>query len=242
MQALYSDGVRVIFFYGGEPFLWHDGAMSLQDLVKEARKMGFLFVNIVTNGTFSLTLPEADLILVSLDGPQAIHDRIRGDSFDTVLANISKSGSRNICVYMSINQINKNDIESTCEIVAALPTVRAISFNFHTPYAGVEDLQLNRAEKQLCVNRIEDLMDQGYSILNLRSAFPYIVDNSFRTPCNQCVIIENGERWLCGRCVDVPGLCAQCGFFFPAELSLVFDFHIPVMIDMLRTYAKCLWE
>ena len=77
MQTLYKMGVRILFFCGGETFLWHDGKMTLRDLVIEAKKMGFLIVNVVTNGTFPLCLPEADLILLSLDGTRSQHNEIR---------------------------------------------------------------------------------------------------------------------------------------------------------------------
>ena len=69
MEQLYSMGIRILFFCGGETFLWRDGDITLRDLVIEAKRMGFLIVNVVTNGTFPLDLPEADLILLSLDGP-----------------------------------------------------------------------------------------------------------------------------------------------------------------------------
>jgi len=68
MEILYEMGVRILFFCGGETFLWRDGEKTLRDLVVEAKEMGFLIVNVVTNGTFLLDLPEADLILLSLDG------------------------------------------------------------------------------------------------------------------------------------------------------------------------------
>ena len=64
MELLYHMGVRILFFCGGETFLWHDGARTVRDLVVEAKKMGFLLVNVVTNGTFPIDLPEADLILL----------------------------------------------------------------------------------------------------------------------------------------------------------------------------------
>ena len=63
--------------------------MGLRDLVIEAKKMGFLIVNVVTNGTFKLDLPEADLILLSLDGDKERHNIIRGDTYDTIMGNIS---------------------------------------------------------------------------------------------------------------------------------------------------------
>ena len=48
MQQLYDMGVRILFFCGGETFLWKDGDKTLRDLVIEAKKMGFLIVNVVT--------------------------------------------------------------------------------------------------------------------------------------------------------------------------------------------------
>lgn len=57
MELLYHMGVRILFFCGGETFLWHDGARTVRDLVVEAKKMGFLLVNVVTNGTFPIDLP-----------------------------------------------------------------------------------------------------------------------------------------------------------------------------------------
>ena len=63
MQRLYDMGVRILFFCGGETFLWKDGERTLRDLVIEAKNMGFLIVNVVTNGTFPIDLPEADLML-----------------------------------------------------------------------------------------------------------------------------------------------------------------------------------
>lgn len=85
MQQLYAMGVRILFFCGGETFLWHSDGHNLRDLVQAAKQMGFLIVNVVTNGTFSLDLPEADLILLSLDGDRSRHNAIRGDTYDTIL-------------------------------------------------------------------------------------------------------------------------------------------------------------
>lgn len=73
---------------------------------------------------------------------------------------------------------------------------------------------------------------------NLKSAFPYLIDNKFPTPCHQCVVMENGKLSTCGRCIDVDGLCEKCGYFFVAEYTLVFKGKIRVIADMLRTYLR----
>ena len=41
MQQLYDMGVRILFFCGGETFLWRDGRRTLRDLVVEAKKWDF---------------------------------------------------------------------------------------------------------------------------------------------------------------------------------------------------------
>jgi MoaA/NifB/PqqE/SkfB family radical SAM enzyme len=238
MNTLYQQGIRILFFCGGEPFLWTDNRKTLRDLVIEAKQMGFFIVNIVTNGTYPLELPEADLILLSLDGDRKNHNVIRGDTFDTILKNINEASTGNICLYMAINVINIDDIESVSEIAQQEKNIRAVSFNFHTPYPGTEYLSLNDEQKLKALKLISHLIKQKRPIFNLKSAFPFIASHSFHTPCFQCVVMENGKLSICGRCVDIDGLCAQCGYFFAAEYSLLFKGNIKVGIDMLCTYMK----
>ena len=238
MRQLYEMGVRILFFCGGETFLWRDGALGLRDLVREAKAMGFFIVNVVTNGTQRLDLPEADLILLSLDGDERRHNLIRGETYALIRRHIAEATSDNICLYMAINQLNKSCIRSVCEVARDEPTVRAVSFNFHTPYPDTAELALSRDEKAEACREIEELMDEGFPIFNLRSAFPAIVDNAFPTPCRQCVVMEDGKLSVCGRCIDVPGLCERCGYFFAAEYALVFRGEVRVIAEMLRTYTR----
>ena len=238
MEELYCLGVRILFFCGGETFLWRDGDRTLKDLVKEAKEMGFLIVNTVTNGTFPIDLPQADLILLSLDGDRAAHNAIRGDTYDNILSNIRAATSNNICLYMAVNQLNKGTVAHVCRLAREEPNVRAVSFNFHTPYPDTRALALSREEKAAVCRELEALMKEGCPIFNLRSAFPYLIDNSFPTPCRQCVVMERGRLSVCGRCVEVPGLCRECGYFFAAEYALVFQGKLPVIADMLSTYLK----
>lgn len=238
MRQLYRLGVRILFFCGGETFLWRDGKKTLRDLVIEAKAIGFLIVNVVTNGTWPLDLPEADLMLLSLDGDCERHNLIRGDTWSRIMENLDRATADNICLYMAINQLNKSCIRAVANVTGEKKAVRAVSFNFHTPYPGTEDIALNREEKAECCREIAQLMDEGYPVFNLKSAFPAIIGNSFPRPCRQCVIIENGKLSICGRCVEIPGLCEQCGYFFAAEYALVFAGKIRVVADMLRTYLK----
>ena len=238
MRQLYDMGVRILFFCGGETFLWRGGDYTLRDLVIEAKRMGFLIVNVVTNGTYPLDLPEADLILLSLDGDREHHNAIRGDTYDTIFQNIRNATADNICFYMAINQINKDSVRDVCLAARDTPHVKAVSFNFHTPYPDTKELALSKEEKAQCCRTIAQMMEEGAPVFNLKSAFPYLIDNSFPTPCHQCVVMENEELSTCGRCIHVPDLCQQCGYFFVAEYTLLFQGNPKVIIEMLRTYLK----
>ena len=238
MKTLYGMGVRILFFCGGETFLWRDGSYTLRDLVIKAKEMGFLIVNVVTNGTYPIDLPEADLILLSLDGDLEQHNAIRGDTYETVMENVQNATASNICFYMAINQINKGAIRHVAMKAKELPTVRAVSFNFHTPYPETRDLALSVEEKREACREIEVLMREGAPIFNLKSAFPYLVENKFPTPCHQCVVMENGKLSVCGRCIEVEGLCEECGYFFVAEYTLLFRGNLKVIFEMMKTYLK----
>lgn len=238
MDTLYKMGIRILFFCGGETFLWESEGKRLRDLVIEAKQMGFLIVNVVTNGTFPLDLPEADLILLSIDGDKDKHNDIRGPVYDTIMKNIEAATSDNICFYMAINKINKDTISDVVHTAHKMKNVRAVSFNFHTPYPDTKELALSKDEKAECCKEISKLIDEGMPVFNLKSSMPYLINNNFPTPCYQCVVMENGKLSVCGRCIDVPGLCEQCGYWFVAEYTLLFKGNLKVIFEVLKTYTK----
>lgn len=238
MKILYDMGIRILFFCGWETFLRKDWDKTLRDLIIEAKQMGFLIVNVVTNWTFKLDLPEADLILLSLDGDKTHHNLIRGNTYNTIMENIKNATSDNICFYMAVNQINKNCIKNVCKKARDTKNVRAVSFNFHTPYPDTKELALSKEEKAKCCEDIKEMMKEWCPVFNLKSAFPYIINNSFPTPCYQCVVIENGKLSTCGRCINIKGLCEKCGYFFVAEYTLLFKGKIKIILEMLKTYLK----
>ena len=171
MKILYDMWIRILFFCGWETFLWRDWDKTLRDLVIEAKKMWFLIVNIVTNGTYKLDLPEADLILLSIDWDKTHHNIIRGNTYDKIMENIKNATSNNICFYMAINQINKNCIKDVCIKARDTKNVRAVSFNFHTPYPDTKDLALSKKEKAKCCEDIKEMMKEKCPILTLKVHF-----------------------------------------------------------------------
>lgn len=239
LRRLHAEGVRILLLYGGEPLLWHDGTLTLPDVIAEARSTGFGWVGVVTNGTRGVDLPEADLVLVSLDGTREHHDAIRGRTHDRVLAGIEAATTTNLCLYMAVNKVNVDDVEYVAQL-ASLPAVRGVAYNVHTPYPGTEALTLDPEQRREVCERIAALIRGGYPVVNLASALPRIADRSAPRPCPQCVVVEDGEQWTCGRCIEIPGLCEQCGFFFAAELSLLFRGDPAVVAEVVRRYPPLL--
>lgn len=238
MLKLYEEGVRILFFCGGETLLWKEKEKTAKDLIREAKEIGFELVNIVTNGTIDLNIKEADIIFLSIDGTKENHNYIRGNTFDTILQNVEEANESNICVYMAINNRNYKDIKKLCELVKNTKNLKSISFNFHTPYKGTENLSLSKEQKFEIVNTIKQLMKEGYPIFNLYSALDYYLENNWSRPCNQCLVVENKKRFICGRCVEIHGLCNECGYLFAVEFSLLFSGNPKIIYETLKTYLK----
>jgi len=121
-----------------------------------------------------------------------------------------------------------------------LPTVRAVSYNLHTPYPGTEALALTPGQRREACDRIVRLIRAGYPVMNLASVLPRVAAGESPGPCPQCVIVEDGTQWTCGRCIEIPGLCQQCGFLFASELSWLFRGEPRVVADALRIYRRYL--
>lgn len=238
MKSFYNDGIRILFFCGGETFVWEDSGKTIRDLIREAKKIGFLLVNIVTNGTIELDIPEADVIFLSLDGGREAHNFIRGNTFDKIMDNVSKVNNSNICVYMAVNNVNFGDIEEVCKIVKENPNLNSVSFNFHTPYKGTETLALSREQKINSVNTIKAMIKKEYPVFNLFSALDDYLEDNWDRPCCQCIVSENKKRFICGRCIEVDGLCENCGYLFAVEFSLLCKGNPKVILDMIKTYLK----
>ena len=135
-DRLKERGSRIAILEGGEPMLWKDGAHSIYDLVREAKKR-FVRVGMTTNGTLPLDAP-VDVLWVSLDGLQATHDRLRAAPvFERVIANIRASRHPRLYAHITINSQNAAEIPELVAYLAGL--VRGITVQFYYPYGGKDD-------------------------------------------------------------------------------------------------------
>ncbi|MDR3250312.1 MAG: radical SAM protein, partial [Tannerella sp.] len=177
----YRLGSRFVDFEGGEPTLWHDGDEDLNSLIRLAKGIGFYSTTITTNAQKPFTGSEADSIWVSLDGLGDYHDDIRGKgSFDRLVKNIATANHPRLSVNMVVNSRNYPSVEETVEYAESNPHIRSISLNFHTPYAGTEDLFLDWDRRREVIDLIIRKKKAGYPIMNSVSGLKLMKHNRFK--------------------------------------------------------------
>lgn len=239
LETLYADGVRIIIFEGGEPFLWKDDktGQTIFELIEAAKKK-FFFVCITTNGTIGLDKADPDIIFISLDGLKDTHDHIRGISFDRIISNIEKYHKRKkIIINICINRINFMEIPELIKFID--DKVFGITVQFFYPYPEIENLSLSRVQKKQILKELIILKRKGYSILDSYSCLEMMEDNRWR--CHDFLIAsaEPDGRithgcYLKNRVKDIS--CKNCGFAAHCEISLAYDLHPGALIAAQKIF------
>ncbi len=221
LDTVHRAGARLVILEGGEPFLWRDGARTVEDLVVAARQR-YYAVGITTNGTLPLQTT-ADMVWVSIDGPREVHDRYRGKSYDRIMANIAAAQHPRIMANVTISRLNWERIPQLVRDLQGV--VRGITIQFAYPYADGEDLTVPPEARRQVLDELIQLKRQGYRLLDSYGVLRRLRDNSWR--CHDWLLanVEPDGRvsygcYLRGRgTVD----CWLCGFAAHAELSRAYD-------------------
>jgi len=240
MSRFRKHGVRVLFLQGGEPTLWHDGAMDFNALVRHARAdFGFESVACVTNAINPLDMP-CDLIWVSVDGSPAVHARVRGaGSYERMVANVNASNSPNLYANVTLSKLNVDDLEACVDhIQKQMPQFQAISFNFQIPYPGVEEHSLPYEKRAEAVERIIALRKKGYPILNSPAALHLMLKPGWnRTHWMIQLAHPNGAVVDgCGAFYVDPKICQNCGYGVMAEVQAIYNFNPGAIIDAFKLF------
>ncbi len=237
LRHFYSIGVRIIYLQGGEIMTWRDGTKDVNDVIRCAREIGFFKIACVTNGT--LGVPSgADLIWVSLDGSERLNDSIRGEGvFETVIHNLRVTKHPRVALNMTINRINAAEVEAVAEIARDLCIVKGVSFNFHTPYQGVEEICLPLTERPAVIDRIIHLKRQGFPVLNTYGGLGTMKANKWRRPIPLIHLMENDRIYECCFGKDQPGVCEKCGYGVIAELSQIMRCNIPTILESIALFS-----
>jgi MoaA/NifB/PqqE/SkfB family radical SAM enzyme len=220
----YQLGSRFVDFEGGEPTLWRDGDKDLNSLIRLSKAIGFFSATITTNAQLPFQGSEADSIWVSLDGLGDFHDEIRGKgAFGRLVKNIATANHPHLSVNMVINSRNCTSVKETVEFAKNNPHIQSISLNFHTPYAGTENLFLDWDKRLEVIDLIIGMKKSGYPIMNSVSGLKRMKDNRFKKQCwVSNFILSDGTRLP--ECQGkTAGVCDRCGFSMAGEMNSVFN-------------------
>jgi MoaA/NifB/PqqE/SkfB family radical SAM enzyme len=224
LEYSYKLGSRFVDFEGGEPFLWREGDKNINDLIVLAKQIGFFSTTITTNAQLPFNQCKADSIWVSLDGVGEYHNQIRGaGTFERLVQNIAQSDFPAIHVNMVVNALNYTIVEDTIKWVKEQPNVHSISINFHTPYAGTEELFLDWDLRREVIDKVLEMKRKGFQIMNSVSGLKKMKNNSFKNYCWVTnFILPDGTR-LSECAGKTQGVCEQCGFCMAGEIASMFQ-------------------
>jgi MoaA/NifB/PqqE/SkfB family radical SAM enzyme len=235
LEFAYGKGARFVDFEGGEPMLWRDGERTVNDLVRLAKSVGFYSTTVTTNGQLPIAGCEADSIWVSVDGDLVCHDRIRGSgTFEILDGNIRQSGHKALSINMTINSLNKSSVGDAARYAKENPNVKQVSFNFHTPYPGVEDIMLPWEERCMVIDELLSLKRQKFPLMNSRSGLKIMKKRDFKKDCwLSLFILADGSRLdeCPGRLL---GVCGDCGFCMAGETYCVLRLKPDTIFSAIR--------
>lgn len=217
LSSLKQIGIKVIAFSGGEPLLYP----YLKELISATNAKG-IKSEILTNGILIdkewlsfFKNNNVDFIQVSIDGPEEIHDKIRGvkGSFKKSIEAIklSKAFGFTVCANTTLTTLNYSKLSEIKEIIESIDIRWGVEH--FTPTGRGKD------NSYLCLDKFENkkaLMDlKLYSEnINIKAADPLkvLLDESYSAFCN----IFNEFGYPTGCSIGVIGFSiAPNGDIFP---------------------------
>ena len=224
LRRLYAMGMRYLYIEGGEPFLWRDNGKSLKDVIRLARKIGFSFIVLYTNGTFPI-ITDANTVFVSLDGLKDTHNKIRGNTYERIISNIIKSPHKKLLVNYTINKKNEKEIGQFCYEISKIKKIKGLFFYFYTPSQGIDDLYLELDERKNIIKRILKLKKTGYRILNSKAALMGVYNDSWKRPNKLSYLYANKKLYQCCRAFGDSEICKDCGYLGLTEIYYIAKFN-----------------
>ena len=223
----YKLGSRFVDFEGGEPFIWKDESNTndikdINSLFSLAKEIGFFSTTVTTNAQIDFSNCKADSIWVSLDGIGDYHDAIRGNgTFERLVKNISASPHKHLSVNMVVNKLNYPSVKETIEFAKNHKNIEMISINFHTPFPGTEELELDWNTRNIIIDEVIVMKKQGYPIMNSVSGLRLMKQNDFKKYCwiSNFIMADHSRYNQCqGKEV---GICDKCGLCMAGEMNAV---------------------
>ncbi|HET9657260.1 MAG TPA: radical SAM protein [Kineosporiaceae bacterium] len=217
MRDAHARGFRELYFSGGEPMLWRDGGHDLDDVIAEARRIGFFHVHVYTNGTRGLTRA-ADTVWVSMDGPPGSYELRRGHHFAQVEQAVRTGGHPRVALIYTVDRHTAGGIEPFLTWVqdTALP-VAGVMFYFHTPYYGYDELYLAGGERAAVIDRLLACIGAGLPVMNSRAGLRALRSGRWRRRMPIASVLDVDGESVCCRAADA--VCPDCGYAACTELT-----------------------
>lgn len=212
-KKIIEKGVSAISLTGGEPLLRPD---VIEAIIEEMRWRN---VSIVTNGTIPL-INSGVGYFVSIDGPEKIHDMIRGaGTYRKIKKNIISHPEIKTVINMTVNRLNYKSVGEVCK--EWYPYAQAITFQFHTPFTYTDELWLEYGKaRNQTINQLLRLKSKIPDFIANTSKQLDLFRNSYWTTyCPEWLFINldsNGmEKQLCvisnTSNTGVKPICERCG-------------------------------
>lgn len=240
LRSRYSEGARIAYFEGGETTTWEDSDKDLGDLIDVAKDIGYYNVGYTTNCTTGRIFTNSDVISVSLDGPEAVHDRVRGDGvFGKVmktLEGLEFSGS--VYANMVLQKGNLEYIRETADIVRDNPRLAGIVFNFITP--PPYELLPSPEERSAAIEEIRALKSEGYPILNSKKGLDLLAEEDWEARCPKYLsafLLPDGTRKN-GCPSEGTESCRHCGYDAVREYHLIDRGSPSTVLEMFPVFAR----
>lgn len=230
----YKKGARIAYFEGGEPTLWKDGDKTLTDVIELAKQIGYFSTGYTTNGTQPL-VENSDVISVSLDGLEPIHDAIRGKGvFQSLLRQLQSSQHPNIFANITLSRTNLDHFTPLVESLSLIPAISGIMFNFVTPPPSQN--QLSGEEKKIALDKIMQLKKKGHRIVNTWTSLRALKQENWekRCPAWMSVFVLPDESETTGCPMKSTESCQSCGFDAVREYYYISRGHPAVILGLLR--------
>lgn len=151
-------GISSVHLTGGEP------ALRL-DVIRSANKI-FKAVSIVSNGTIKIPEEIQRRIFVSIDGPEEIHNKIRGVKIFNKIMKIIKDDKR-VILTPTLSTTNYKYIEDLINITRE-SNVEGITFSTYTSFKQDKDfLLLKEDELDWTVDKLKEIWKKNKDIVFL---------------------------------------------------------------------------
>lgn len=252
-----------VTLYGGEPLLRKDIRIIIESLKKKD-----VLISVCTNGhLMESTLDDLkgiNLLLMSLDGPENMHNLLRGKgSYKKVIKAVKLAKERGLRVVLSstITKMNISGIDFLLKKARELGVKLSFSLIYNSPLTkNNKELyptsdQLSETIKKILVNK--DIVINSKPYLELLSTWPNIKKFNCVAGKLSFEIYPNGDLYPCYYLFDKvkpsnvlkEGLlaainkikmpeCIDCYSRQGVEYALAASFNIPSMINQLKIFKR----